>query len=151
MQKYVNLFVKMRTLITICLCLQFVSVIAAPIIVNSENELLTALQNQNSSIELSSNIALTKSINIIHTSSITINGNGFSIDGQMQHLCFNISHSQNIILKSLHVQNCLGGFHVHQSVIDVSASHIQNNSAVSFIHILCNLTCYVLCLDFIIC
>lgn len=74
------------------------------IYVSNENELRNAI-NDDTSIELTSNIYVNNTIVISNITSLEINGNGFAIDGQSKFRCLNITSSTLVFLHNMTVSN----------------------------------------------
>mmetsp|Transcript_19406 Transcript_19406/g.23105 ORF Transcript_19406/g.23105 Transcript_19406/m.23105 type:complete len:256 (+) Transcript_19406:52-819(+) len=106
------------------------------IIISNEIQLKERILNV-SSIEFNSSISLSNTVNIYSISLLSINGNGYSIDGQNQFICFNITDSfvtiQNIIItnRGKIANNIGGGFFIHRSTVDITNCYIYNNTAIS--------------------
>jgi hypothetical protein len=123
---------RMRTIYTLYLLFQSLAILAIRgVVVDNEADFFIAL-SQNATIDLNTDIVLTKTINIRYVdSTINVDGHSHSIDGVNMFTCFNITSSSSVMLKNLSIKNGIGGVIVHSSTVHIVNSSIFNNSAVS--------------------
>lgn len=104
-------------------------VAAGAVQVSSESELRDALLSYNK-ILLRSDIIISSTVPIIGLTNLSINGNGYSIDGKALYRCFHVESSTST-LSNLHVVNCKvngdgGGFSIFTSSVGLKNVNISD-------------------------
>jgi hypothetical protein len=108
---------------------------ATTVSVSDETEILTALASDNVILDFTNDIYLNDTIPIVYMTSVTLNGNGYRVDGLNKTQCFSIRRSTTVALNDLVIANGKSGdggviYIAYSSSVTLSGCTILNGVAV---------------------